>query len=351
MSRSIQNQINYNNREMHKVYYDHSMQYQGFYPNGYGYGSHPHPLGPTDDYRPSCLMENPIAQHQVPHQAITTCSPDYSNGNTGPDYTMGNSCMQQQHRSPQSDTMNPSPHTSPSPDRLSESPESQHGQTEIFPWMKDSRQNSKKLQQVTTLAETVHDAPSKRARTAYTSAQLVELEKEFHFNRYLCRPRRIEMAALLSLSERQIKIWFQNRRMKFKKEQKQKAILEKQMTHGNSCFSKMEADRLSLSTQGPSLNVHDRMKELGQLIHATSQANSLHNQACAMNTPISHHGGMGVPLGHNTPPMAQSFPGGTQPLSHPINTNSCSIMNSLPSYSQGMMAAHANYGIPKLAHM
>ncbi|KAI8483800.1 hypothetical protein Bbelb_384580 [Branchiostoma belcheri] len=61
------------------------------------------------------------------------------------------------------------------------------------------------------------DERKKRPRTAFTAEQIKELEGEFQKNKYLSVTKRLELSNQLKLTETQIKIWFQNRRTKWKR--------------------------------------------------------------------------------------------------------------------------------------
>nr|XP_045362524.1 homeobox protein EMX2 [Camelus bactrianus] len=58
----------------------------------------------------------------------------------------------------------------------------------------------------------------KRIRTAFSPSQLLRLEHAFEKNHYVVGAERKQLAHSLSLTETQVKVWFQNRRTKFKRQ-------------------------------------------------------------------------------------------------------------------------------------
>nr|BBB21678.1 distal-less homeobox 4 [Paroedura picta] len=77
----------------------------------------------------------------------------------------------------------------------------------------------------------------RKPRTIYSSLQLQALNQRFQQTQYLALPERAELAAQLGLTQTQVKIWFQNKRSKFKKIMKQGSSIQEDHLHSSASLS------------------------------------------------------------------------------------------------------------------
>ncbi|XP_063281604.1 homeobox protein DLX-4 [Pelobates fuscus] len=78
----------------------------------------------------------------------------------------------------------------------------------------------------------------RKPRTIYSSLQLQALNQRFQQTQYLALPERAELAAQLGLTQTQVKIWFQNKRSKYKKVMKHgPSVQDVDLTHTTSSLS------------------------------------------------------------------------------------------------------------------
>ncbi|XP_061601597.1 ventral anterior homeobox 1 [Cololabis saira] len=164
----------------------------------------------------------------------------------------------------------------------------------------------------------------KRTRTSFTAEQLYRLEMEFHRCQYVVGRERTELARQLNLSETQVKVWFQNRRTKQKKDQGKDSELRSVVSETAATCSVLrllEQGRLLTPPGLPGLLPHCGGGALGS---------ALRPPAMAMSSSGSGSGGGGG---------STRTAGGSPPLPPVTSSGAVAALQSSP-------AAHGLFSFP-----
>ncbi|XP_062870458.1 T-cell leukemia homeobox protein 3b [Trichomycterus rosablanca] len=130
-----------------------------------------------------------------------------------------------------------------------------------FPWMEGSQRFAKDrfaaaLTPFTVVARRIghpyqNRTPPKRKkpRTSFSRAQICELEKRFHRQKYLASAERAALAKTLKMTDAQVKTWFQNRRTKWRRQTAEEREAERQQA--NRLMMQLQHDAFHKSLNDP----------------------------------------------------------------------------------------------------
>ncbi|XP_040906255.1 ventral anterior homeobox 1 [Toxotes jaculatrix] len=150
----------------------------------------------------------------------------------------------------------------------------------------------------------------KRTRTSFTAEQLYRLEMEFQRCQYVVGRERTELARQLNLSETQVKVWFQNRRTKQKKDQGKDSELRSVVSETAATCSVLrllEQGRLLTPPGLPGLLPHCSGGTLGSALRPPTMAMASNGS----NSSSSSSGGGSTGTAGGSPPLPTVTSSGT----------------------------------------
>ncbi|KAF3708613.1 Ventral anterior homeobox 1 [Channa argus] len=195
----------------------------------------------------------------------------------------------------------------------------------------------------------------KRTRTSFTAEQLYRLEMEFQRCQYVVGRERTELARQLNLSETQVKVWFQNRRTKQKKDQGKDSELRSVVSETAATCSVLrllEQGRLLTPPGLPGLLPHCNSGTMGSALRppsiaiaSNSSSSSGSGSTAGSSPPLPTATSSGTATGLQSSPAAHSLfsfpmPSILSGVATRISSNPLSMAGSLAGNLQELSARY-----------